>query len=96
MHKALCNDLQPNLTILLLPDLTASLTRARGRNAAAMANENRFEREDDAFYHRIHAAYEAIAARDPQRVSVLRDNSSVEAVAARIHALVATRLTVPA
>src|SRR5271168_3599849 len=29
MHRAVCNNLQPDLTILLLPDLAASLYRAR-------------------------------------------------------------------
>src|SRR5580704_16859669 len=32
LHRAVCNNLQPDLTILLLPDLAASLHRARRRN----------------------------------------------------------------
>src|SRR5690348_1470072 len=32
MHAAACNNLQPDLTILLLPSLEASLKRARRRN----------------------------------------------------------------
>ena len=54
LHQALCDDLQPDLTLLLLPDLAVSLTRARHRNAAhqtpAAPDENRFESEPDAFY----------------------------------------------
>src|SRR5271168_1681706 len=32
MHAAVCNNLQPDLTILLLPPLEGALTRARRRN----------------------------------------------------------------
>jgi dTMP kinase len=92
LHRAVCDNLQPDLTILLLPDLAASLRRARRRNTRHAqqhgADENRFEREGDAFYQRIHAAYEAIAARDPQRVAVIRDDAGIETIAARIRAIV--------
>ncbi len=97
LHHAVCDDLQPDLTILLLPNLATSLRRARRRNTRRVArdgtDENRFEREGDAFYQRIHAAYEAIAARDPERVAVIRDDASIEFIEARIHALVTERLT---
>ena len=33
LHRAMCGGLQPDLTILLLPDFEASLERARRRNA---------------------------------------------------------------
>ena len=100
VHRAICDDLQPYLTILLLPDLAASLRRARRRNTRHAeqqgADENRFEREGDAFYRRIHNAYEAIAAREPERVAAIRDDgsgaNSIEAVEARIREIVASRL----
>jgi dTMP kinase len=100
MHAAVCNDLQPDLTLLLLPPLKASLARARRRNdhhaQSQGADENRFEREPDAFYARIHAAYRKIAAREPHRVVTIangaRDNS-IDAIELRIRALVEQRLT---
>ena len=80
MHEAVCNGLQPDLTVLLLPDLATSLGRARQRNTQHVEqfgkDENRFEREGDAFYQRIHAAYEAIAAREAKRVVAIRGDSS--------------------
>jgi dTMP kinase len=98
VHAAICDGLQPDLTILLLPDLAASLRRARKRNSRQAADESRFEREGDAFYRRIHDAYEAIAAREPERVVAIRDNASgnnsIEAVEARIREIVASRLAV--
>jgi len=77
VHAAICDGLQPDLTVMLLPDFEASLGRARGRNQQHVAesgtDENRFEREGDAFYRRIRVAYDAIAAREPGRVMVFGD-----------------------
>ena len=96
IHAAVCNNLQPDLTLLLLPDLEASLRRARRRNTRSVeqsgADENRFEREGTAFYQRIHAAYEVIAAREPQRVVAVRDDASIGKIEAVIQAIVSERL----
>jgi dTMP kinase len=96
IHAAVCDNLQPDLTLLLLPDLDASLARARRRNDRHVhqhgTDENRFEREGDAFYRRIHAAYEAIAAREPQRVAAIRYDASIPVIEAHIREIVAARL----
>src|SRR6266702_26188 len=99
MHAAVCNNLQPDLTLLLLPPLKASLSRARRRNNSSSqtegTDENRFERESDDFYARIHAGYEQIAAREPNRVcSIVHDeaDNSINAIELRIRALVSARL----
>lgn len=71
LHKILCHDLQPDLTILMLSDLSASIARARRRNTAKSKkkkDENRFEKEKEAFHRRVLDAYLAIAKREPQRV----------------------------
>jgi len=75
LHRILCHGLQPDLTILMDSDVTASVERARRRNKADSAkngrgkhDENRFEQESRAFFGRVHNAYLAIAAREPQRV----------------------------
>ena len=39
VHAAICNGLQPDLTVMLLPDFEASLGRARGAQSAACAAE---------------------------------------------------------
>jgi dTMP kinase len=96
LHKAVCNDMWPELTILLLPQLEGSLLRARRRNAKhvrrAGTDENRFEREGDEFYRRVYEQYEAIARREPQRVVVVGDEASIEAIAGRILEVVRARL----
>ena len=103
MHAAVCNNLQPDLTLLLLPPLEDSLARARRRNhrntQSDGTDENRFERESDEFYTRIHTAYRQIAAREPQRVLTIGDNdgaNSIDAIALRIRDAVAARLPSPA
>ena len=96
MHRVVCGALQPDLTILLLPPLEASLRRARRRNLRHMeqsgTDENRFERESDAFYERIHRAYEEIARREPERVVMIANDSSIDAIELCVAAVVDERL----
>jgi dTMP kinase len=81
MHAAVCNNLQPDLTLLLLPPLEASLARARRRNHRHVetegTDENRFERESDDFYARVYTAYRQIAAREPHRVLTIEDDPAM-------------------
>ena len=98
LHDAVCDNLQPDLTILLLPPLQPSLARARNRNqrnAAAGKDENRFETETDDFYRRIYAKYEEIAARDSARVVTISDEAPIPVIEAKIATIVAARLPVP-
>ena len=96
MHRVVCEGFQPDLTVLLLPDLATSLGRARRRNERHVeehgTDENRFEREGDAFYQRIHAAYEAIAAREPGRVVAIADNATLDEIEMKVRAVVEGRL----
>ena len=82
LHRVLCGNLQPDLTILLDSDPAMSVGRARLRNQRAShranggsqkragkhVDENRFEQQSSSFFVRVHQGYLAIAARDPQRV----------------------------
>ena len=72
LHRVLCGDLHPDLTILMDSDVGASVERARRRNKARVnassPDENRFERESRAFFSRVRAGYLEIAKREPQRV----------------------------
>lgn len=74
LHKILCHDLQPDLTILMLSDPARTVARARRRNTEqtrrSQADENRFEKENRAFYKRVFDAYMAIAAREKRVVKV--------------------------
>ena len=96
MHKLICGSLQPDLTILLLPEVQASLTRARRRNnhqiKATNTDESRFEREQDAFFHRVHDKYREIAAREPLRVVTIEGNLNPDEVYAQVINAVRERL----
>jgi dTMP kinase len=59
-------NLRPDLTILLDVPVEVGLARAGRRSAP-----DRFEREELAFHEAVHAAYRAIAAREPTRVRVV-------------------------
>jgi dTMP kinase len=96
LHRLLCAGLQPDLTLLLLPSLEASLSRARRRNERVHAqtgqNEGRFEAEQDAFYSRVWQKYREIAAREPARVVLIEGDLSIEQVNEQIVDAVAERL----
>jgi dTMP kinase len=96
MHAAVCNNLEPDLTLLLLPPLEVTLGRARRRNTRHIqqhgADENRFETQTDEFYQRIHCAYSQIALRDPRRVAVIAEEASIDAIEQRIRTIVEERL----
>jgi dTMP kinase len=74
LHRVLCGDLQPDLTILMDSNLQTSLNRARrrnekdSRNAGRGHDENRFERETRSFFARVRDGFITIAKREPGRV----------------------------
>ena len=96
LHAALCSGLQPDLTLLLLPDFDLSLQRARRRNQRAVAasgkDENRFEAESSAFYRRVFDKYREIAAREPLRVVAIDSDGSIDEVHQRVVQVVRGRL----
>src|SRR5450631_4019676 len=84
LHRLICGDLQPDLTLLLLPSLQLCLERARRRNdrqtAGNGADEGRFEQEQDAFFRRVWQKYREIAARDRERVVMIEGNLGIDEV----------------
>jgi dTMP kinase len=80
LHRILCGDLQPDLTILMDSDVAHSVERARRRNRTrgrGVSDEGRFEQENRAFFGRVHQAYLALAARERQRVVVVDARGAV-------------------
>jgi len=96
LHKILCRNLQPDLTLLMVADLNHSLKRARRRNAKqsklSAEDENRFEKEHRAFHQRVLDAYLAIAAREPERVVKVDAREPIATVHAKITRIVEERL----
>jgi dTMP kinase len=96
LHRLICGNVQPDLTLLLLPGLEASLNRARRRNQRTAAesgpDEGRFEQEQDAFYGRVWQKYREIAQREPERVVMIEGDLSIEEVHEQIVEAIAERL----
>ena len=96
LHRLVCGDLKPDLTLLLLPSLDSSLARARHRNERAVAqtgkDENRFEKEQGEFFKRVWEKYHEIARREPDRVVLIEGNLSIDEVHEQIVEAVSERL----
>jgi dTMP kinase len=107
LHRVLCADLQPDLTILLDSDPAMSVGRARRRNQRAShnsnkganrnagkhhADENRFEQQTRQFFARVREGYLAIAAREPQRVVAVDANGTPAQTHRRIMEVVGRKL----
>ena len=95
LHKLLCDGIQPDLTLLMDSEVSASVARARRRNTAAASgphDENRFEQESRAFFERVRNAYLAIAKREPERVVLLDARQPIETVHREIVEAVRARL----
>jgi dTMP kinase len=104
LHRVICGDMQPDLTILLDSEPAKSVGRARQRNqrSADRANkdkkhvhvdENRFERETRNFFTKVHEGYRAIAKREPQRVLTIDARGTPEQTHRKIVEVVGSRLS---
>ncbi|MFZ0137635.1 MAG: dTMP kinase [Candidatus Sulfotelmatobacter sp.] len=103
LHRVLCGDLQPDMTILLDSDPAMSVGRARRRNRRAShgagkiahkhhSDENRFEQQNRAFFARVREGYLAIAVREPQRVAVVDASGTPARTHGRIMDVVGRKL----
>ena len=82
--------LEPDVVVLL--QVGSAETRKRTQGRAVM---DRIEREGDDFFSRVMAGYSALAGADASRWTVVDGSGSVEEVAARVQAAVASRLGDP-
>jgi dTMP kinase len=98
LHRVLCGDLQPDLTILMDSNPHASVNRARRRNRSASKNsgrshdENRFEQETRSFFGRVRDGYLAIAKREPERVVVVDARGTPEQTHQKIVEILSSKL----
>ena len=98
LHRVLCGNLQPDLTLLLDSNPHTSVSRARRRNkrdsksASRGHDENRFESETRAFFGRVHDGYMAIAKREPGRVVMVDARGTPGQTHAQIREVVQKKL----
>ncbi len=87
-------DTLPDLTLLfeVPPKVSALRRRAREAGAGGLPGGDRFEREDTAFFERVAAGFQAIAAEEPRRVVVIDASPAVDVVAEKVWLEVAAKL----
>ena len=88
LEAAVLGDTRPDLTLILDLPAATGLHRAIGRGGA----EARFESKGLEFHERLRAGFLAIARAEPARCAVIDADRTVEAVAADIDDIIATRL----
>jgi len=91
LHRELCRDLWPDLTLLLESSLEGSIARARNRNQTSDSSEGRFESESSAFFRRVHHGFQSIADRETLRVIRVRAGS-IQSVEEEILKIVDSKL----
>jgi len=93
LHRALCGNTWPDLTVLMMSDMN-SIERARRRNTKrqAISDENRFEIEAADFFRRVRQCYLQIAKREAKRVVKVEANRPIPRVQADILKSVRKRL----
>jgi dTMP kinase len=68
LDRIACRGLRPDLTLLLDIGPEISLARARIRNVAETSAETRMDEQSEEFHRKVYEAYQALAAREPDRV----------------------------
>ena len=68
LDRVACRGLKPDLTIFIDIDVETSLARAHARNKARSASETRMDEQSVEFHRKVYDAYQALAAREPDRI----------------------------
>lgn len=80
LNRAIVQQRQPDLTVLIDIDPVLALSRARERNCQNVIDEGRFEKESLQFFQRVRQGYLKIAETEPERVRIVNGNQSIEEV----------------
>ncbi len=90
LDRVACRGLKPDLTILVDIDVETSLARARARNTASSGAETRMDEQSTDFHRRVYEAYQALAAREPDRIKRVNGDCAADEVERAIWAVVST------
>jgi dTMP kinase len=80
LERIACRGLKPDLTILVDVDAEASLARARSRNLAQPHCETRMDDQAIEFHLKVHQAYHALAAAEPERVKLVDGRAAMDEI----------------
>jgi dTMP kinase len=91
LHRLVCSDLQPDLTLLLDLEPDQGLARAwrQVRRGTRTSEETRFEQEQVAFHRKVRQGYLELARQAPERFRIIDASRAAGSVAGAIQETVA-------
>ncbi len=92
LHTLVLGDFQPDLTLILDIPVADGLARAANREAENGAGEDRYERMDEDFHHRLRDGFLDIAKQNPDRCAVIDAARDPDGVHQSIRGVVNERL----
>ena len=97
LHALMCDDLQPDLTLLLDLDPEVGLARAwqRIQGQGGGVDESRFEQEKLAFHQKVRDGYLALARSQSHRIQIIDAQQSRDGIARDIEAVLSRYLPEP-
>jgi len=84
LDQIACQDIQPDVTVLIDIDVPTSQGRAQRRNQHAASEETRIDDESTAFHNRVRNGYHALAKQHPARFLVINGAPKATTVARTI------------
>ncbi len=93
LWKLAIGDFKPDLTLMMDLPIEKGLARAFARFADVKAAEDRFEKMEMDFHHRLQQGFREITLAEPERCRVIDADGDIETVSERINAVVAHFLT---
>ena len=88
LERIACRGLKPDLTILVDVDAEASLARALARNRAEPHCETRMDDQAIEFHLKVHQAYHALAAAEPERVRLVNGSAGIDEIECEVWSIV--------
>jgi dTMP kinase len=92
LDRVACRGLKPDLTILVDIDVETSLARAHARNTAGPGSETRMDEQSIDFHRKVYDAYQALAAREPERIKRVDGGRAIDEVERAIWAIVSAHV----
>jgi dTMP kinase len=92
LERIACRGLKPDLTILVDVDAEASLARARARNQAEPHCETRMDDQAIEFHLKVHQAYHALAAAEPERVKLVNGRVGMDEIEREVWSIVSAHV----
>lgn len=94
LHRLVCDNLQPDITLLFDLDPKVGLARAWRAidNGGRTHEESRFENEKLAFHQKVRSGYLDLARLEPQRFRIIDAAREVDVIAREIEAVLGSLL----